>query len=184
VSKFLLLLGPSGVGKSAIIEELSLIDQRFIYVTPYMTRPLREGERNKISIDDAKMNEMAAHGEFLAINELYGIRYATPKLLITRALADNKFPVLDWPISKIGIMTKAFPCRLHIVYVSPPSVEVLQKRLEKDGRDKDGSRLRSACEELEEYWSSQYAGICDFEVVSEENQIKKIANAIYANYVT
>jgi len=183
MSKFLLLLGPSGVGKSAIIEELYRIDNRFVYISPYMTRPLREGERNKISISGEQMDEMWSRGELLVINELYGIRYATPRLPIAEALVNGSFPVLDWPVSRIEVMTRAFPSRLHVVYISPPSVEVLCQRLAKDGRDISGSRLKAAREELEAYWSSRYVGIYDFEIVSEENQTSKIARAVYDNYL-
>jgi len=184
MSKFLLLLGPSGVGKSTIIEELCRIDGRFVYISPYMTRPLREGERNKISISGEKMDEMWGQGKLLVINELYGVRYATPKLPITQALAERKFPVLDWPISRIKVITRAFPDRLHVVYVSPPSIEVLRQRLEKDERDTDGSRLQNAREELEAHWSSKHFGVSDFEIVAEENQVPKIAHAIYTSYIS
>lgn len=183
MSKFLLLLGPSGVGKSAIIEELCRLDSRFIYISPYMTRSLREGEKNKISISDEQMDKMWNGGELLVINELYGIRYATPRLAIVEALTNGNFPVLDWPINKIKVMMQAFPDRLYIVYVSPPSIDVLRQRLAKDRRDTDGKRLQNACEELKAYWSSRYVGIYDFEIVSEENQVSKIARTIYTNYL-
>lgn len=183
MSKFLLLLGPSGVGKSSIIEELIRLDSRFVYISPFMTRPLREGEKNKISISGEEMDEMWNRGELLVINELYGVRYATPRLPIVQALAQSNFPVLDWPISRIEVLTQAFPNQLCVMYVSPPSIEALRQRLDKDGRDTDGHRLRSAREELEAYESSRYIGICNFEIVSEENQVPKIAHAIYTNYL-
>lgn len=183
MSKFLLLLGPSGVGKSSIIEELLRLDSRFVYISPFMTRPLREGEKNKISISGEEMDEMWNRGELLVINELYGIRYATPRLPIVQALAQGNFPVLDWPVSRIEAMTQAFPNQLCVMYVSPPSIEALRQRLDKDGRDTDGHRLRSAREELEAYESSRYIGVCNFEIVAEENQVPKIAHTIYTNYL-
>lgn len=183
MSKFLLLLGPSGVGKSSIIEELIQLDNRFVYISPFMTRPLREREKNKISISVKEMDEMSERGEFLVINELYGVRYATPRQPIEQALKEDNFPVLDWPISQMDVMMQAFHDRLCVIYVSPPSIEALRQRLAKDGRDADGHRLQSAREELETYESSGYAGVCDFEIVSEENQVLKIAQAIYANYL-
>lgn len=183
MSKFLLLLGPSGVGKSVIIVELCRLDGKFVYISPYMTRPLREGEKNKISINNKQMDETSGRGELLAINELYGIRYATPRLPIVEALTKDNFPVLDWPISRIEVMTQAFPDQLHTVYVSPPSIEVLRQRLAKDKRDTDGSRFQNASEELEAYWSCRYVGIYDFEIVSEENQVLKVAHAIYTSYL-
>lgn len=183
MSKFLLLLGPSGVGKSSIIEELIRLDSRFVYISPFMTRPLREGEKNKISVSGEEMDEMSERGEFLVINELYGVRYATPRQPIEQALKDDNFPVLDWPIGRVSVMTEAFPNQLYIVYISPPSIEALQQRLARDDRDTDGHRLRSAREELEALESSRHAGIYDFEIVSEENQVPKVAQMIYANYL-
>lgn len=183
MSKFLLLLGPSGVGKSSIIEELTRLDSRFIYISPFMTRSLREGEKNKISISGEEMDEMSERGEFLVINELYEVRYATPRKPIEQALRKGDFPVLDWPISKVSVMTEAFPNQLYIVYVSPPSIEALRQRLARDSRDTDGHRLRSARQELEAIESSGHLGIYDFEIISEENQVLKVAQTIYANYL-
>ena len=182
MSKFLLLLGPSGVGKSSIIEELIRLNSRFVYISPFMTRPLRKGERNKISISGEEMDEMSERGEILVINELYGVRYATPRQPIEQALKNNDFPVLDWPINRVSVMTEAFPNQLYIVYISPPSIEALQQRLARDDRDTDGHRLRSAREELEALESSRQVGTYDFEIVSEENQVPKVAQTIYTNY--
>lgn len=184
MSKFLLLLGPSGVGKSAIIDELSKLDKRFIYISPYMTRPLRPGEKNKVAVSNEQMDEMWRRGELLVINELYGgIRYGTPRLPIVEALATGNFPVLDWPINRLEVMTQAFPYQLFVVYVSPPSIDVLRQRLAKDGRDADGMRLANATEELQQFWSSKYVGAYDYEIVSEDDRVVEIAEAIYSNYL-
>jgi len=184
MSRFLLLLGPSGVGKSVIIDELLKLDNRFVYVSPYMTRVLRAGEKNKVAVNNDQMDEMWRRGELLVVNNLYGgIRYGTPRLPIAEALAAGKFPILDWPIDRLEVMTQAFPGQLFVVYVSPASVDVLYQRLSKDERDASGTRLASAEQELQRYWSSEYAGLYDFEVVSEDNKIFEIATEIYTKYL-
>lgn len=184
MNKFLLLLGPSGVGKSAIIDELSKLDSRFVYICPYMTRPLREGEVNKVAVSGNEMDEMSRRGELLVVNELFGgIRYGTPRRPIEEALAVGKFPVLDWPIDRLQVMTQAFPGQLFVVYVSPPSLDVLRQRLGKDGRDADGARFASAQKELERFWALGYVGNYDYEIVSQEGQVSRIAQAIFTNYI-
>ena len=184
MSKFLLLLGPSGVGKSTIIEELIRIDERFTYISPYMTRGLRNGEKNKISISNDQMNELWGKGELLVINTLYdNVRYATPRYPIIQAFEENRFPVLDWPISRIQIMTESFSDQLYLVYIAPSSINVLKNRLTIDGRDTDGKRLENARNELRAYWSHEYDGIFNLEIVSEENEITQIAHTIYDNYL-
>ncbi|HBD05741.1 TPA: hypothetical protein DCZ32_04765 [Candidatus Uhrbacteria bacterium] len=184
MNKFLLITGPSGVGKSAIIDELSKLDSRFVYISPYMTRPIRLGEKNKIAVSDEQMDEMWRRGELLAVNKLYGgIRYGTPRSPIIGALAIGSFPVLDWPIDRLEIMKQAFPDRLFIVYVSPPSIDILHQRLKKDGRDTDGTRLANAKQEIQKYWSLGRIGLCDLEVVSEDQRIPEIAVNIYTSYL-
>ncbi|MFA5945510.1 MAG: hypothetical protein WC802_01175 [Patescibacteria group bacterium] len=184
MSKFLLLLGPSGVGKSTIIEELTRLDGRFTYISPYMTRPLRVGERNKVSISAEQIDQMSFQGELLVVNELFGgIRYGTPSAPIVGALEKGDFPVLDWPIDRLAVMTQAFPRQLYVVYVAPPSIDVLRSRLAGDGRDHGGRRMKSAVEELRRFSSGEFDEACDMSLVSQEGKIPGVAFAIYEGYV-
>lgn len=183
MNKFMLLLGPSGVGKSAVIDELSKLDDRFVYICPYMTRPLREGEKNKVSVSRSQMDEMSQRGDLLVVNELFGgILYGTPRLPIEEALSAGRFPVLDWPIDRLGIMQQAFVGQLFTVYISPPSLEVLRQRLGKDGRDADGARFAGAQKELERFWALGYVGDYDYEIVSQDGQISQVAQAIFTHF--
>jgi guanylate kinase len=183
VSNFLLLLGPSGVGKSTIINQLKELDDRFVYISPYTTRQLRKGEKDKVSISDEIMDKKDKAGEFLVINNLYGIRYATPRLPIVKALGKQNFPVLDWPIDKIDIMLQAFPNKITTVYVSPPNLDELKHRIEKDGRDSDGSRFESAKKELQRYWSGEFDQFCNFKVVNYTDANTETGLKIYASYL-
>lgn len=183
MSKFLLLLGPSGVGKSTIIQKLITLDKRFIYISPYTTRPIRDGETDKIFINEEGINEMEKKGEILTVNHLYNIKYVTPKIPIIEALLFGFFPILDWPISRIEIMFEFFPGQLYLVYVAPPSIEILEKRIKKDGRDLDGSRLEKARQELQYYWSGAYSSLIDLSVVSEENKSTHVVDLIYSSYL-
>lgn len=183
MSKFLLLLGPSGVGKSTIIRELTKLDERFTYISPYMTRPLRPGEKDKIPVTDKEIDNMEKEGELLAVNKLYNICYATPKTPIIEALRKQLFPVLDWPICKIQIMLEAFPGRLYCVYVFPPSSEILEKRIKKDGRDVDGSRLKNASLELSEFFSHKYSNLYDLSISSEDDKLQYVVETIYSSYL-
>ncbi len=185
MSKFLLLLGVSGVGKSTIIDCLQQRDARFVYISPYTTRPLRPGERNKVSITGIEMDAMADRGEFLAVNELFGgIRYATPRQPILDAMASGSFPVLDWPVHQMAVMRNAFPNQLFVVYVAPPSLEAAQQRLGKDGRDVDGKRFASARAELEAFWAQRFVELYDCAVVAEDDNRHKAVDEIYGRYLS
>lgn len=183
MTKFLLILGPSGVGKSTIINDLRQLDTRFTYISPFITRPLRTGEEDKISIPNHIMDEMDHNGLFLTVNDIYGIRYATPRLPITQALEDGMFPVLDWPVGKLDTMKEAFPGKLLSVYIEPPSLEELKERLGKDGRDADGHRFNEAMIELNRLWAGDFDGQFDFREVSRTDEIGAISQRIYGRYV-
>jgi len=184
MSKFLLLLGPSGVGKSAIIEELIKLDSRFTYISPFTTRPLRNGERNKISISSEEIDIMWSEGKLLVVNELYdGIRYATPLLPIIQSLLREHFPVLDWPVAQMSTIIKAFSNQLYSVYIFPPSIDILHEHISKDGRDNTGIRFESACNELKEFFSQKYDNLYNMSIVSEEGKLSTVANAIYCGYL-
>lgn len=140
-------------------------------------------EKIKVPISNKEMDIKYKGGEILTINELQGIRYATPKNLIILALKNKKFPVIDWPISKIDIILKKFPEQTYVVYIFPPTIESLKKRLDKDGRDPQGIRFHDALKELKECRNSKYSKIFNIEIVSDENKIPEIAHKIYESYI-
>jgi guanylate kinase len=182
--KFLLLLGPSGCGKSTIIRKLRDMDTRYTYISPYITRPLREGEADKVSISNQEMDDMNARGELLVINEIYGIRYATPRTLITEAFACRQFPVLDWPVDRLSIMSDAFGYdRLFVVYVAPPSLKELHRRLQLDGRDADGVRFEAGRQEWFQYEAGEFDDVINLRVTSEANRIEELASTIHQSYL-
>jgi guanylate kinase len=182
-TKFLLLLGPSGTGKSCLMWALQRIDSRYVYISPCTNRSLREGEVDKVSISDATMDRMAAASEFLVINEKFGWRYATPRGSILDAFEAQQFPLLDWPVDRLDVMKEAFGNKLFTVYVAPPSIEVLESRLMADGRDSNGSRLQAAIAELESHQRGEFDSSCDLTVVSHEGQTEELARHIHAAYL-
>jgi guanylate kinase len=182
-TKFLLLLGVSGVGKSTIIGKLRKIDSRFKYISPYITRILRSGEMDKICVTDDAMDEMDRNGEFLIVNKKYGVRYATPLKPIVEALSGALFPILDWPINRLNIMTWSFSGRLTVVYLAPPSMEELERRLSKDSRDENRSRIREAREELEDFYQGKYADLYDLCITTQSGEEDIITKNIYEFYL-
>lgn len=181
--KFLLLLGPSGAGKSTIIKHLKKIDHRFIYINPYTTRSLRPGEDDKVSISSDEMERLQKNGKLLTVNEIYGIYYATPKAIIDDALADNNFPVLDWPVSKLELMQKNYGEALFIVYVEPDNIEELRRRLSLDTRDKDGQRYQAGQKEMNDLHDGLYDAFIDFRIINKQGCDQEIAQMIYQNFL-
>lgn len=181
-SKFLLILGVSGVGKSAIIRELRKLDSRFVCISPYMTRTLRPDETDKVSIDDGALDEMSRNNQLLVVNELYGVRYATPRQPIERAFREDRFPLLDWPVDRLEVMQQEFPDRLFRVYIEPPDIDSLKRRLA-DGRDPTEQRLDAAKAEITTLASGAHDSAIDYRTVNRDGEVDAIANEIYQAYL-
>lgn len=179
---FLLLLGPSGVGKTTIIKHLKEFDEKFTYISPYVTRPLRVDETDKISVSNEKIDELERGGMLLTVNVLYGIRYATPKFPILESFDRGLYPILDWPLSKLNIMQQHFSGKLFCVYVEPPSLDSLKERLCKDGRDAQGVRFSEAEKELEMVLDGKYEDVIDLRIVNSDDQSMTVAQKIYDAY--
>ena len=172
----LLLFGPSGVGKTEVIRVLCAGDRRFRYVSPFVTRPLRVGETDKVSATSEQLASLWAAGDLLVINELYGVKYGTPRRPIDEALRAGQFPVLDWPVSRVDIMTLAFGDAVHGVYLEPPDLNTLRSRL--SGRDGSDERFAAAVEELEQLKAGAFDSFIQCRFISGSNDIAGVARAV------
>ena len=149
-----------------------------------LTRPARSETVRSTKYQSLKgsLRKGSGGGEFLAVNNLYGIAYATPRLPIEEALALKQYPVLDWPVNMLGLMVSSFGDRLFTVYVSARTAEILNERISRDNRDPTGVRSLNGRKELDNYWSSGDSDLYDLNVVSEDGKAAELAKTIYSEY--
>lgn len=145
---FVLLLGPSAVGKSTLIQELNELSDgiTFDYVKPYMTRPNRPNETDKVSVSDSEFDRLERSGQFVVVNPLYEVRYGTPLKGILTPLEQGNIPILDYPLAAVPKLHRPEYDTLNF-YIYPRSTDQLRQRLESSGRDQ-GGRLESGLQEL------------------------------------
>lgn len=181
-SKLLLLCGPSGVGKTTMIAELKKRDDRFKYVTPYTTRPLRQNETDKVHMSYEAMVALENTGKLLALNNVYGNYYATPRDVIEESLENGLFPVIDWPIEKVEMMRSIFKEKVYVVYLFPSTDEQLFEQIAVDNRDGSGRRFGLGKEELVKFHLGHYDRLIDRSIESISNDCVKMAENIYDSY--
>jgi guanylate kinase len=144
---FVLLLGPSAIGKSTIIQEMNhRANDAYEYVKPIITRPNRPGETDKVSVTNSEFDKMENDNAFVTVNRLYGTRYGTPLRGILEPLTRKNNPILDYPLSTVDALSRPEYDTLKF-YIYPPSIDVYRKRIQESGRDTEG-RLESGLEEL------------------------------------
>lgn len=139
--RFIVICGPTGVGKTSVMREL-LRHEGFEYVTPYMDRPLRTGETDKTSVSPDAFDRMTEVGWFCAVNGLYGNRYGTETARIEAILGRGQTALLDFPLKEIQKLSRWNP---FVVYLLPPNGQELARRLHERG---SSERIEQALQEL------------------------------------
>lgn len=183
-SRILAILGPSGVGKTTIRGRLQSLDSRYCNVAAMTTRQYRATDPDRICVSDAEFDRLYNRSEFLPANEVYGARYATPKAPIFDALNRGRLPLLDWPLSKLGELSREFEGDLFSVYLLPPSIEELEQRLSNDSRDNGTSRFQSGRTEVREYYSHRNRKFIDLETVVPRNEAQSVAMTIHSVFTS
>jgi guanylate kinase len=159
--------GPSGVGKSTIAQRVLEEDPLTAYSVSVTTRPPRHNEEHRSHYDfvsDERFDELIEAGELAEWAVVHGYRYGTRKRVIEDIAAQGKNVVMDVDIQG-GMSIKELYPESVLVFILPPSREVLERRLRGRATDEDHvieTRLRNAVEELA--WADRY----DHRVVNED----------------
>jgi guanylate kinase len=172
--KLFVITAPSGAGKTSLINALLKDDPRLRLSISYTTRAPRPGEANGREyhfVDDATFLAMRERGEFLESAEVHGYRYGTSRKVIERTLAKGEDLLLeiDWQGAR---QVRALYPECVGVFIHPPSVEELERRMRARGQDADAvirRRLQNAKDELAHAGEFKYAIINkDFDTAKAE----------------
>ena len=151
---FLILSGPSGVGKDAALQRMRLGDCPHHFVVTATTRPRREGEEDGVDyyfVTEQAFLEMKESGGLLEHAQVYGNWYGVPKEPIERALADGRDVVIKTDVQGVRNLRKVVSDTIA-VFLAPPSMEELEHRLrsrQTESEERLKVRLATAHEEME-----------------------------------
>ncbi len=132
-----LVVAPSGAGKSTLVNALLAKDTAIQLSVSYTTRPPRPGEVDGreyhfVSVEDFRARR--ARGEFLESAEVHGHYYGTSRLWIEERVRDGSDVLLEIDWQGARQVKAAFPHAIGI-FILPPSIDALEKRLHKRGQD-------------------------------------------------
>lgn len=158
--------GPSGVGKSTIVDRLLRRAPRFIASVSVTTRPPRGAERDGVEYFFVSPEEFArrrAAGELLEWAEVHGNLYGTPAAFVAKSLAEGTNVILEIDVQG-GMSVKDRHPGAVLIFLLPPGPDVLKARLTGRGTD-DGEtvrrRLENAKRELEYFERYDYLVVND-----------------------
>jgi guanylate kinase len=155
------LSSPSGAGKSTIARMLLASDDGIAMSVSATTRPIRPGETDGVDyhfVADAQFDEMIVNGEFLEWAHVFGHRYGTLKREVLKVIESGRDVLLDIDWQGTQQLKQVDPDIVR-VFILPPSMRELERRLRARGTDSDeviGRRMARAEAEISHWAEYDY----------------------------
>lgn len=180
--KLIILVAPSGSGKTTIAHRLLNEYPKIKFSVSATTRQPREGEKHGedyyfLSRDtfEAKIED----GAFLEWEEFYnGSRYGTLRSEVDKLIESGYFPLLDIEVKGALNVKQQYGSRSVAIFIQPPSMQELKRRLVKRGTE-DKVSLQTRLERAEDELT--YADNFDYVVINDDletayNEVASIIN--------
>ena len=163
------LSSPSGAGKTTIARMLLAQDSGISLSVSATTRPMREGEvegRDYHFVTDAEFDRMVESGQFLEWAHVFGRRYGTLENEVRRSIDAGCDVLLDIDWQGTQQLKQVDPDIVR-VFILPPSMAELERRLRARGTDSDeviAGRMERAAAEIS-HWAEY-----DYVLVNEDKE--------------
>ncbi|MBB5692237.1 guanylate kinase [Muricoccus pecuniae] len=141
----LVLVAPSGAGKTSVSRALLAREGELSLSISATTRAARPGEVHGVHYffhPPEEFEAMEAGGHFLESAHVYGKRYGTPRAPVEAALAEGRDVLFDVDWQGHLLLQKAMPGDVVGVFLMPPSIAELERRLRARGTDSEEEILR------------------------------------------
>ena len=179
----IILSSPSGAGKSTLAHRLMDWDPTIRFSVSATTRPIRPGEvdgTDYIFTDEPSFKRLVADGEMLEHAHVFGNFYGSPMAPVQNAIeqgCDVLFDI-DWQGAQ-QIKNSALGRHVMSVFLLPPSIIELRKRLEKRGQDSQdviAKRMRKSWDEISRWSEYDYVLVND-DLDATEEHLKTVVSA-------
>jgi guanylate kinase len=166
---------PSGAGKTSLVKKI-LRDLTILDVcVSHTTRAPRLGEKNGqeyFFVSKGEFLEIKNKSGFVEHAEVFGNYYGTSKLEIDRIISTGKSALLEIDWQGARQIKKHFPDQVVGIFILPPTLDILEKRLRLRGKDSEkviAGRMKEAEEEMSH--ANEYNHIIindDFDLAASE----------------
>ena len=150
----LVISAPSGAGKSTIANALRAAEPELQHSVSVTTRAPRPGETEGVHYyfrQPEQFAEMARNGELVEWAEVFGRGYGTPRSPVEACLASGRDMVFDIDWQGHRQLREALPADVVSLFVLPPSLPILERRLRAraaDDADEIARRMAAARDEI------------------------------------
>lgn len=150
----LVLSAPSGAGKTTLARRLETEFPQAEFSISYTTREPRGQEKDGVDyhfVDPKTFLQMVNRGDFIEWAEVYDNYYGTSRGIVDEAFSSRGIAVFDIDVKGGRAIKSRFP-EAVLIFILPPSMEELERRLRGRGTDKEeiiDRRLLAARSEIE-----------------------------------
>ncbi len=147
------LSGPSGAGKDAVLDEMARRGHRFHRVVTCTTRPPRENERDSVDyffVSDAAFDKLIAEDGLLEHAVVYGHRSGVPKQQVVDQLRGGLDVYVRTDVQGAATIKRLAPGAV-LIFIAPSSLDELEERIRARGSDDEERiqrRLQTATAEM------------------------------------
>lgn len=175
----LILSSPSGAGKTSIAHSLLNLEPELELSVSATTRPKRDSEesgRDYHFITSQDFDHLVEHGEFLEHAYVFGHHYGTLRQPVEQALNHGRDVIFDIDWQGTQQLAQEAPADLVTIFILPPSLNELEKRLKKRAQDAPSVvayRMSKAHEEIS-HWAEYDYVIINNDLQNSVQEIQKI----------
>lgn len=176
---FVVLSGPSGVGKDALLTRMKELGRPFHYVVTATTRLRRAREKEGVDyhfVSHQEFQQLIDKGQLLEWANVYGNYYGVPKAEISQALSKGIDVIVKVDVQGATTIKKILPQAVFI-FLMPPSMEELERRLKQRRSESSldlALRLVKASEEV------RSLALFDYVITSYQGKINDVISQIHA----
>ena len=136
----LVLSAPSGAGKTTLAHRFRARHPEAIFSISATTRPPRGAERDGVDyhfVSPERFGALVEQGAFAEWADVHGQRYGTLRATVEEALAARRIAIFDIDVQGGSQIKAAWPKDTATVFVLPPGVGELERRLRGRSTDSD-----------------------------------------------
>lgn len=167
-ANLIIVAAPSGAGKSSFVERICREESRLVDTVTYTTRSMRRGESQGHPyhfVSKAEFEALIDRGFFVEWAHVHTNMYGTPLNQLEEAWANGKAVIMDVDIQGASTFRAKFPTQAASIFILPPSVEELKRRIiKRDGDPPADLDVRLQNAQIEIAKASEF----DYQVVNDD----------------
>ena len=184
-NKLIVFSAPSGAGKTTLVKHILSQFSNTNFSISATSRSPRGNEKDGVDyhfLSNSEFKKKIENNEFIEFEEVYGgVHYGTLKSEVENIWANNKIVLFDIDVVGGFNIKKMYPDNTLSIFVMPPSIDTLRKRLVSRGDISDNEinrRIKKA--ELELDFASKFDKII---INSDLEESKKIASNLVNEFI-